>query len=604
MTHITAVELENFQSIEGRTRIEFRPITLLYGPNSAGKSAVFDALELLRVLLDPLAADEEKAADMLTRWARNGEGAWRSLFVAVEFPFSGMSSLDVWRDDHNFQAGNRRSKDPAFFIDPNDIEDQFHNDAPVRIKGAPVRVEMRFKLREIKNQRKAWLCLDELACSIGGLPVMRVGKASPEVSSDGTSINYSLLSEEHVARDEKRVEKNESATRWLEIFEVGELGFLNWDLLQKIKKAEQRDKIRYHSTVQSYNRIYYLIESDLFGRNFIGSRDVFDTGNLLTDTLPDFCRNAHDIMFYFGTMLWKPLRNSTLMVHADRRSPSPEEALTVIDPGLEGWWPTNAMAPSSPAWLLKSLPQGIDEHFKGLAHAAHAALLLRSAASDFWGDSHALKELEPLRPRAAILDRVNHHLEERLFTEKLYKVECASTLMVPIDLKEDDPWGYYAFAQPAAVRLFLREPSGARVELQDVGSGVSYVLPVLYALSSQGFVQVQQPELHLHPALQAAMADVFVEELHRAGRGQFLIETHSENLLLRFLRRIRDTEKGRALSDDVKLTNNDIAVYYFDPAPGGGTFVSRQLVTPLGDFYNDWPRGFFTERRKDLFDEE
>jgi hypothetical protein len=262
------------------------------------------------------------------------------------------------------------------------------------------------------------------------------------------------------------------------------------------------------------------------------------------------------------------------------------------------------MAPSSPAALLKDQNSHIDEHFKGLAKAAHAALLLRTASDVYWGGEHAKKHVESVRSDAAIIDRVNHHLERSLFSEKLYRLECASTLMVPIDLGEDDPWSYYALAQPAAVRLFLREASGQSVELQDVGSGVSYVLPVLYALSCQGLVQVQQPELHLHPALQASVADVFIEELHRKGRKQFLLETHSEHLLLRLLRRIRDTEKGKVLSDDLKLKNDEIAVYYFDPQPGGGTFVSRQLVTPLGDFYNDWPRGFFAERSKDLFDDE
>jgi predicted ATPase len=82
-----------------------------------------------------------------------------------------------------------------------------------------------------------------------------------------------------------------------------------------------------------------------------------------------------------------------------------------------------------------------------------------------------------------------------------------------------------------------------------------------------------------------------------------VVETHSEHFLLRLLRRIRNTEKGRSLSEDLMLTNDQIAVYYFDPQVGGGTFVSRQLVTPLGDFYNDWPRGFFSERNDDLFDE-
>mgnify|MGYP003338713161 CR=1 FL=1 len=61
MAQITAIELENFQSIERRTRIELKPITLLFGPNSAGKSAIFDALDLLRVLLDPNEFDENRA---------------------------------------------------------------------------------------------------------------------------------------------------------------------------------------------------------------------------------------------------------------------------------------------------------------------------------------------------------------------------------------------------------------------------------------------------------------------------------------------------------------------------------------------------------------
>lgn len=261
------------------------------------------------------------------------------------------------------------------------------------------------------------------------------------------------------------------------------------------------------------------------------------------------------------------------------------------------------MSPSSPAALLKSLSSKIDEHFQGLAEAAHAELLLRTTRQAFWGGSHAEKYIREVEAEAKILEQVNYHLEKSLFTEKLYRVECASTLMVPIDLSEDDPWSYYALAQPSAVRLFLRGSDGAPTELQDVGSGVSYVLPVLHALARQGFVMVQQPELHLHPALQAAIADVFVEERTREGFSQVLIETHSEHLLLRLLRRIRETENGKALTDDVKLTNEDLAVYYFDPHPSGGTVVSRQLITPLGDFYNEWPRGFFAERYRDLFDE-
>jgi predicted ATPase len=198
---------------------------------------------------------------------------------------------------------------------------------------------------------------------------------------------------------------------------------------------------------------------------------------------------------------------------------------------------------------------------------------------------------------------VNHHLEKSLFTEKLYRLFCASTLMVPIDLDEDDPWSYYALAQPAAVRLFLQDGDGNKVELQDVGSGIPFVLPILYAVACGKVVKIQQPELHLHPALQSSIADVFVEEFNCNPSTQFIIETHSEHLLLRLLRRIRDVEKGKCLSEDVRLTNGQLAVYYFDPQVSGGTVVTQQLVTPLGDFYTDWPRGFFSERNRDLFDD-
>ena len=51
--NLLALEIEGFQSIRDPIRIEFAPITLLYGPNSAGKSAIFDALKLLMLIWDP-----------------------------------------------------------------------------------------------------------------------------------------------------------------------------------------------------------------------------------------------------------------------------------------------------------------------------------------------------------------------------------------------------------------------------------------------------------------------------------------------------------------------------------------------------------------------
>jgi len=317
-------------------------------------------------------------------------------------------------------------------------------------------------------------------------------------------------------------------------------------------------------------------------------------------------RNLTDILFYFGTLLGEIFRESSPIVQADRRVPSPSEALFVVDYKLEGWWNhSDRFAANSPAQLLSQRSELSDPHYHKMARAAHASMLLKTVQSDNeWGSSHAFKYLkEELKPEIGCTEKINEHLEKHLFNEKLYRLECASTFLVPLDSSVEDPWGgYYVMSQPAAVRLYLRDGEGRRMELQDVGSGIPFVLPVLCASTIGILARIQQPELHLHPALQAELADVFLSECIENKSKLFIVETHSEHLMLRLLRRIRDTERKKPGSGDLPLKPDELAIYYFDPQVNGGTLVTKQAVTPLGDFYHDWPRGFFADRDKDLFE--
>ena len=80
----------------------------------------------------------------------------------------------------------------------------------------------------------------------------------------------------------------------------------------------------------------------------------------------------------------------------------------------------------------------------------------------------------------------------------------------------------------------------------DVGFGVSQVIPVVVGAlddTSQIFA-VEQPELHVHPAVQVALGDVFIDGIKNSNR-TMLIETHSEHLLLRIMRRMRETFEDR-----------------------------------------------------------
>jgi hypothetical protein len=582
MTKITAIELENFQSIERRTRIELKPITLLFGPNSAGKSTVFDALELIRVLLDPNEFDEVRASDMVNRWARRkgGDSSVREMSVAVEFVFNLEELHDIWDDPKNWLGHYPRTETPGFWISR---QDEDSDEKAQEFDGSIVRIDLKLK---VERKAKGIECrLSECRCAIKGRPLLSITKSDPLDLNRGAS---------YIDGDA------EYGERLLVVHD--DFGFVSAALLVQIHQLEAEEfGFLLRSTEYSQAVASGVVSRSLSPLNISVS---FGMERLNWGGLPQqIRRNACDILYYLGTILFKPLRGQPGTVKSDRRAPKPEEALTVVDLGLSGWWSRDAFSPSSPASLLRTMSVGIDEHFRGLAEAAHAELLLRTAGHDFWGGEHAAEHTEPVRALAQTLEKVNHHLEKNLFTEKLYKLFCASTVMVPIDLNEDDPWSYYALAQPAAVRLFLHDGDDHKVELQDVGSGIPFVLPILYAAARGKLVNIQQPELHLHPALQSSVADVFIEELNGDFAPQFIIETHSEHLLLRMLRRIRDAEKGQCLSKDLSLTNDQLAVYYFDPQVNEGTIVSRQLVTPLGDFYTDWPRGFFAERNRDLFDD-
>jgi predicted ATPase len=140
------------------------------------------------------------------------------------------------------------------------------------------------------------------------------------------------------------------------------------------------------------------------------------------------------------------------------------------------------------------------------------------------------------------------------------------------------------------------------VSHRDVGIGVSQVLPVLVmAYGSKGrIVAMEQPEIHLHPALQAELGDVFIEAAVGERRNTFILETHSEHLILRLLRRVRETASGELLAGASPLRPENLAVIYVQ-AEKDGAKVIEIPVTPEGDFARPWPEGFFGERVKELF---
>lgn len=136
---------------------------------------------------------------------------------------------------------------------------------------------------------------------------------------------------------------------------------------------------------------------------------------------------------------------------------------------------------------------------------------------------------------------------------------------------------------------------------RDVGIGISQVLPVLVmAYGSQGkLLAMEQPEIHLHPALQAELADVFIEAALGPRQNSFILETHSEHLILRLMRRMRETHQGKKTGVP-PVTPADVSVLYVEPDETR-SIVREMPLNELGELVKSWPGGFFEEGLREQF---
>ncbi|MFM2278961.1 MAG: hypothetical protein RLZZ444_1192 [Pseudomonadota bacterium] len=154
---------------------------------------------------------------------------------------------------------------------------------------------------------------------------------------------------------------------------------------------------------------------------------------------------------------------------------------------------------------------------------------------------------------------------------------------------------------PIRKRAQLVDSAGLTLQPQDVGVGISQVLPVVVAAQdgSASVVCIEQPELHIHPAVQVGLGDLFIDGAVNQGLS-FLIETHSEHLILRLLRRIREAAELTSKVIDQPLSPALIGVYCLSKRNGAVT-IDEIPVTKDGDFAKPWPQGFFDERGAELF---
>ncbi len=138
--------------------------------------------------------------------------------------------------------------------------------------------------------------------------------------------------------------------------------------------------------------------------------------------------------------------------------------------------------------------------------------------------------------------------------------------------------------------------TASEVKITDVGFGVSQVLPALvqaFYCPSNATVWMEQPEIHLHPQVQAELADVFISatqarENNKERNVQLIVESHSEHLLNRLQRRVAE---GAVKPEDVAV--------YFCRRAGSATELEPLRLNMFGEIEN-WPENFFGDEMADI----
>jgi len=566
---LTSVELENFKGISERVRIELRPVTLLFGPNSAGKSTFLQALVYLREILNTYNIDPD------TTEAGGGAvdlGGFRNLL-------------------HMHDTSRRMRFSVSFERSIGSLSQRENEILTKAIKHEENRAIIPFQSWEVEFEL-AWQPL-------GGAPtitriVVRANNshlATVSAPVDGKSVIISELNLLHpffmTASDVERVEEweaeqkegNKDALSMLDFEQIVTELFSTPDPIPTNLTAEISSnaaprtsalRIPIRSAVGALPRISepFTFDEDKILSTFEGRIPNLSLRDGWPEHLPISFDDVQDLLT--GAIL-TPLRE----LRAELNS------LLYLGP-------------------LREFP-------------ARQFFSPRTKDSARWASGLGAWDL--LHKNSALLiEEVNKWLQDpdRLNTGYSLKVNAVKELSADHELLISIEKGslYDDFENVAdefrklperKEVLLLDHSTGAELVSHDIGTGISQVLPVVVAAlqSDLGFVAIEQPELHIHPAMQVALGDLFLHEI-RNGEKQFLLETHSEHLMLRILRRIRETNTRQLPPGAVGASVGDMSVVYVE-GEGAQVKIHQLRITEDGDFQDRWPKGFFSERAKELF---
>lgn len=243
-------------------------------------------------------------------------------------------------------------------------------------------------------------------------------------------------------------------------------------------------------------------------------------------------------------------------------------------------------------YMIESLLKSLNRHFISFANTLSYIGPFRKDPERIYRESESsYMDVGKNGENASMILRQSHQEKDKL----LQKVSnwFLDSMGYKINIEEIDNSNLF--------KLMVSSPDGKiSHNIMDVGYGVAQVLPIVTQIYYENTVDdeirsmsrygrkktfvIEQPELHLHPAAQASLANLFVQKVIDSSEVNFLIETHSEHFIRKLQVLVADP--------DVKITNNDIGIYYIDKMEGYSE-VKIIHLNENGQFIEQWPPGFF-----------
>lgn len=543
--------MRGFQRLKSWTAIPLKPLTFLYGPNSAGKGAVFDAHCLIRMFW--LANYKGELDGTTKRWEREEDD------VALCVGLSERLSIHEMYHDTYFDLYVPNTNHPEFIS------------------------ELQSKTLCRDPQRLTWFASWSTAASSTGVPDMEL------YLGDRQAAALAMLDDDAELTLQRDV---------LEILLGGSL--LQFQLFAFLKDRTEPDIPNILTVTITCLLDFELAKLPTFLWDSLpNSRTQKDLEALLVvlfSSLPSACRHRN---LYIG-----PIRQ---ILSADE--------LKFRASGLGYFFHNSSVKSNFRSAAIAG--DGCDTwEYLATEVASNTLTELIQRAEPKLGTKLA-KASELTKPnRAHLLDEVNRWLDSPQCFDSGYKVTATADLAIPSDLltkqeslRPSDIVGRLKIGIEVSLGLIDRQ--GRKHALQDVGTGFSQVIPVIIGAllerRSGSLAFFEQPELHLHPRLQTILCDLFIDAFNQSRKGSrgprnVVIESHSEHLILRLLRRIRETSKADIQHKRFSISGDDVAVLYFEP-DDDETFVHHLRISPDGTFADRWPRGFFDERFEEIFNE-